>query len=225
MSELSADPFQDLGSVKIRALLFFSGVTVIRGCRGDGPALGRIGKRRVLLFPEDVAVNSHRLDFIEIPPENPFRPARLAGGIPAEHDLSDVTFEKWLMIENYYQGFISTGRIGLIVPILRMLTRRRLRRPKDWELMAVFFWIRSVKKLFCRRFPALFRPVSSVSGDNAGISKKILEESYNAQLRALTKGDVLKEKEIMHISCHRALNELDAQAREYEDLKKQLGPK
>ena len=40
------------------------------------------------------------------------------------------------------------------------------------------------------------------------------------QIRALTKGDITKEKEIFEMDTWRALTELDAQAQEYEDLKK-----
>lgn len=42
----------------------------------------------------------------------------------------------------------------------------------------------------------------------------------NAQIRALTKGDITKEKEILSLDTWRALTELDAQAKEYEEMKK-----
>ena len=42
----------------------------------------------------------------------------------------------------------------------------------------------------------------------------------NAQIRALTKGDVTKEKEILAMDCWRALTELDAQAQEYQELQR-----
>ena len=42
----------------------------------------------------------------------------------------------------------------------------------------------------------------------------------NAQIRALTKGDVTKEQQVLALDTLRALTELDAQAREYEELKK-----
>ncbi len=40
----------------------------------------------------------------------------------------------------------------------------------------------------------------------------------NAQIRALTKGDITKEKDILALDTWRALTELNAQAREYKDL-------
>ena len=44
----------------------------------------------------------------------------------------------------------------------------------------------------------------------------------DAQIRALTKGDITKEKEILALDTWRALTELNAQAREYKQLQAQL---
>jgi hypothetical protein len=43
----------------------------------------------------------------------------------------------------------------------------------------------------------------------------------DAQIRALTKGDVTKEQEILAIDTWRALTELNAQAKDYQELKRQ----
>lgn len=40
------------------------------------------------------------------------------------------------------------------------------------------------------------------------------------KLRALTGGDLTKEKEVLSLNCWRALTELDAKAREAEELEK-----
>lgn len=47
----------------------------------------------------------------------------------------------------------------------------------------------------------------------------------NAQIRALTKGDVTKELEILALDTWRALTELNAQAKEYQQLNAQLNAK
>ena len=41
----------------------------------------------------------------------------------------------------------------------------------------------------------------------------------NAQIRALTKGDITKEKEVLNMDTWRALFELDAQAKEAQELR------
>ena len=48
----------------------------------------------------------------------------------------------------------------------------------------------------------------------------LLKDAVNAQIRALTKGDVTKEKEVLAIDTWRALTELDALAKEYDDFNK-----
>ena len=49
---------------------------------------------------------------------------------------------------------------------------------------------------------------------------EILYEAVNSQIRALTKGDVTKEKEVLAIDTWRALTELNALAKEYDDFNK-----
>ena len=46
----------------------------------------------------------------------------------------------------------------------------------------------------------------------------MLKDAVNAQIRALTKGDVTKEKEVLAIDTWRALTELDALAKEYDEF-------
>ena len=45
----------------------------------------------------------------------------------------------------------------------------------------------------------------------------------NAQIRALTKGDITKEKQVLAMDTWRALAELDAQAKEYEEMQRKYG--
>lgn len=47
-----------------------------------------------------------------------------------------------------------------------------------------------------------------------------LRDSTNAQIRALTGGDITKEAAIRQMDTHRALTELDAKAREAEEYRK-----
>ena len=49
-----------------------------------------------------------------------------------------------------------------------------------------------------------------------------MEASMNAQIRALTGGDITKEETIRKANVWRALTELDAKAREAEELNKKL---
>jgi len=68
-------------------------------------------------------------------------------------------------------------------------------------------------------FPNFFK---KVGGDSEAEppSYDELRRNIDAQIRALTKGDITKEKEILSLDAMRALTELDAQAREYDEIRK-----
>ena len=48
-----------------------------------------------------------------------------------------------------------------------------------------------------------------------------LQTAMDNQIRALTKGDVTKETEVLNTDTLRALTELNAMAREYQDLERE----
>ena len=92
------------------------------------------------------------------------------------------------------------------------------------ERINIFYWFASVKAMLALEFKNFFQPMQNDSSNMIESNKtqyEILKEAVNAQIRALTKGDVTKEKEVLAMDTWRALTELDAQAREYEQLKKQ----
>ena len=51
-----------------------------------------------------------------------------------------------------------------------------------------------------------------------------LQEPMNAQIHALTGRDITKEREVLKMDCWRALTELDAKAKDYEDMRKTTKP-
>ena len=67
--------------------------------------------------------------------------------------------------------------------------------------------------------------MSSSSEDLLGYAPPIgdvLRTAMNAQIRALTGGDITKEAVILQMDCWRALTELDAKAQEAQELRNQL---
>ena len=82
-----------------------------------------------------------------------------------------------------------------------------------------------MKAFFSNRFSDFLQPIAGASDGNLLGSPNIgaqLQEAMDAQIRALTKGDITKEKEILALDTWRALTELNAQAREYKQLQAQL---
>ena len=104
---------------------------------------------------------------------------------------------------------------------------RRIRLRKA-ERTSIFYWFASLKNLLSRTFPHFLQAATADSSANMLGTPDIgrrLQESMNAQIRALTKGDITKENEILSFDTWRALTELDAQAREYEELNKKYPSK
>ena len=93
------------------------------------------------------------------------------------------------------------------------------------DRIGIFYWFASLKAMLSRQFHNFLQPVPQ---DNANLldsdksQYEILTAAVNAQIRALTKGDVTKEKQVLALDTWRALTELDALAKEYEELNKRV---
>ena len=164
------------------------------------------------------------MDWLMAVPERPVRLEKVQGCEAFAADLQGLPFEQYLALENLYQGYIHTKNFLLLDEMTPMLYGKKLHLSAA-EAYGMFFWFASVKRMFAMRFPHFFVP-SPVSGDEVdGATFEKLYRAMNLQIRALTKGDITKEKEILAMDTHRALVELNAQAEEYEDLKKQYNAK
>ncbi len=212
----------DMNSGEFKTIVFvrFSGIKVITRFLDTSDWLIKAGKTIFRIDPQTLAVATRHLDWILFPPAHPWRPRKIAGRRPADPRLYDLRFADWLSIENLYQGYIQTENPELLRDITRLLIPRLHLRIRNWELQAVFRWIASVKDFYSKRFPNFYSaaPEDGALG-NSRFSARQLEDSMNAQIRALTKGDVTKEREILEMPTLRALVELDAQAREYQEFK------
>ena len=134
-------------------------------------------------------------------------------------DLHEYPFINYIICDNYYQQFLQSDKTS-DAPLREMASKLYLdtdgNEPKDIkctpaELMGVFLWFTHVKCLFSESFPHLFKPA-----DNVGVYDP--RAAMDAQIRALTGGDITKEQQIQQSDVWRALTELDAKAREAEEL-------
>ena len=142
-------------------------------------------------------------------------------------DFQGVEFEKYIYCDNLYQGYLSTQKQELLNEMAGILYNAPGIKTNAAEKLSTFYWFASLKELFSRTFPSFLRPAGSMTSENlleqgAPLGRR-LQEAMNAQIRALTKGDITKEREVLSMDTWRALAELDAQAKEYEELKKQYG--
>lgn len=172
-----------------------------------------------ILKPEQIAAFLPVMDWLlEVPP----MPVRLEE-IQKHKALYDaklhgLEYQNWLVIENQYQGYLHRRDIVHLNAIASILYDGDMHLTAP-EAYSVFLWIAAVKNLFARTFSNFFVPAAVGTQEEGNIHEKLMR-SMNTQIRALTKGDITKEKEILTMDVWRALTELDAQAEEYNELKR-----
>lgn len=141
-------------------------------------------------------------------------------GLPVRADFQDVSFNDFLTLDNLYQGYLQTQRGDLLREMAKVMYRSSRVRLNRTEEVCIFYWFTSVKQMFARMFRNFFKNASADDGMPHTLSFEQLQESMNTQIRALTNGDITKEREVLAMDCWRALTELDAKARDYEELRK-----
>ena len=140
-------------------------------------------------------------------------------------DFSEVPFETFIICDNLYQGYLSTQNDELLDQLGSTLYNKPIAF-KPYERINIFYWFAALKDSMAQKYSDFFQPVAGAAGGNLlGSSATSVEDAMNAQIRALTKGDVTKEAEVLALDTHRALTELNAQAREYKELNAKLQSK
>lgn len=207
---------QSAAQVRLLCFLDWSGVEPV--CPyGSGYLLRRNGLEFELSF-EVLADAAARLSWIsELPPE-PVRISRVDGAEAVPADLaSDFSFDNWLSCETMWQAYQASPDDSILVAMAEILYRKPGIKPDPAETLGVFYWWAGVKNMVSAMFPDFFKPTSAADGA-APADFDTMRRNMDAQLRALTKGDITKEKEVLGLNALRALTELDAQAREFDEL-------
>ena len=141
-----------------------------------------------------------------------------------------IPFERFLAADTLYQRIIfgfskdpimfSSPWFPRLLQILYPGIRPQLYSPV--MCISALYWMAGLKASLSKMYPDLF---GHGSADAAGQAQSLynparsafesrLRESINAQIRALSQGDVTRRDQILAIDTHTALAELDAQARE-----------
>ena len=128
-------------------------------------------------------------------------------------------------MENLFQGYLNTQSSELLLQMAQVLYASDDVKLSKAHLVGIFYWIASLKQYFAREFPNFYKPATNTEENLLGSGQtdiyRQLRESTNAMIRALTGGDITKEECILKMDTWRALTELDAKAREAEELRKQ----
>ena len=215
----------DTDEVKTLCLLQWSGTKVI-GRQTSGSYFLKKGKILFEVTPLTLAELLPHLDWLGALPTVPVRISKInrAQALPA--DFSEVPFETFIICDNLYQGYLSTQDDALLDQLGATLYGKSMTF-KPYERISIFYWFAALKDTFSSKYSDFFQPIADAAtgGNLLGSSATSVEDAMNAQIRALTKGDVTKEAEVLALDTHRALTELNAQAREYRELNAKINSK
>lgn len=210
----------------ITVMLFFrlTGTSIVQTL-ADGVVVCRHGRRRFVITDEEVADLASRFNFVFSP--KGYRPlVDIMGRKPVDAELHGLPFGHYLQLENFYQSYLAAPEQepSPLDDMLLLLypadsTQPETALPRDIhpaERMNVFLWYTSIKEVFATRFSHLFGPPQK----DAAITQQRLIDAMDAQLRALTQGDITREQATLDADVWRALTELNALARDADELRR-----
>lgn len=184
----------------------------------------RIESKEYIIDTQEFAQVCRTLEWLKDIPADPVRLDVIDGAKAMSPDPTyDLTLEQWLACENLYQGYQYTQDPVHLRSMAAMLYRKDDICLTPSEEISIFYWWSSVKQMVSAMFPHFFKP-APVKADDIPDADTV-RRSVDAQIRALTKGDISKEEQILSMAAIRALTELDAQAREYEELNRKYPSK
>ena len=151
-------------------------------------------------------------------PQYPVRLSRIGIYRPVRADFQNVSFGDFLALDNLYQGYLQTHREELLHDMALVMYQTKHIHLSKVEQINIFYWFTSLKRWFANMFSHFFKMKKSDENGSTMLSFKDLQQNMNTQIRALTGGDITKEKEVLQMDCWRALTELEAKAVDYEEL-------
>ncbi|MDY4664692.1 MAG: hypothetical protein SPC80_01630 [Prevotella sp.] len=203
--------------IKTLCLLRWSDTKVI-GLQDSGAYLLKKAKILFEVTPVTLAELLPHLSWLDSIPTAPVRLSKINRQSALPADFSEVPFETFIICDNLYQGYLSTQDDALLDQLGATLYGKSMTF-KPYERISIFYWFAALKESLSKKYSDFFQPINdAATGGNLLGSSVSVEDAMNAQIRALTKGDVTKESEVLALDTHRALTELNAQAREYKEL-------
>ena len=154
-------------------------------------------------------------------PVHPVRLSRIGLHRPLPTDFQGVPFGTFLALDNLYQGYLQTRKHDIAIEMAKIMYQSgHIRHLSKVEETNVFYWFTSIKRYFASMFTHFFQQTEDDSLAPKAVTLAYLQNNMNTQIRALTGGDITKEKEVLEMDCWRALTELNAKAKDYEELEK-----
>lgn len=176
-------------------------------------------KKEFLASPMLIASCVDCLSFLDEMPTYPTNLRKIGRYECLPINFSEVPFKKFIICDNLYQGYLATKKEELLEEMAKILYNPRV-KPDNPERISIMYWWASLKNYFNSEFKYFFNGTSSGT-----LTGEQVKNAMNAQIRALTGGDITKEKEVLAMDTWRALTELDAKAHDYEELERKYPSK
>lgn len=221
----SLDDFsaQTTAQVAVLCLFRWNGIAVITPY-ADAWLVAHDG-RELLVRADDIAAATAFMEWVGSLPDVPVRLDSIDGAVAVDAELDDTfSFDDWLTCEALWQSYQLSKSDKSLSAMAEILYRKQGIALKEHEILSVFYWWAGLKSLCNRLYPNFFQPAAPGSSSQQ-LDKDVMRRNMDAQIRALTKGDITKEDAILAMPAHRALTELDALAREYEELNRKYPSK
>ena len=207
--------------LKTYCLIHWSGMQVLHKY-GKG-WMCKFADDEFVVTVEQVNAAISSLNWLDQVPAMPVRIEKIGKHRALPADFQEVPFETFIICDNLYQGYLSTKNEKLLEYMAAHLYESDDLTLTDAERLNVFYWFASLKAYLAHEFSHLFTPIITIDRDRNMFKPRIekynmLKDAVNAQIRALTKGDITKEKEVLAIDTWRAFTELDALAKEYDEF-------
>lgn len=148
-------------------------------------------------------------------------------------DLRTLRFADWIAIDTSFTAIIEQSHRPGPVPGLqpgsppskalaeRLWPKMPARSLNHSKQTAAILWMTAVKCRLQKQYPHLYaQPDQSDTAEIFPTGPQSRREAIQAQIRALTKGDITIEEKVLAAPMHRALAELDQLAREFQELQK-----
>ena len=176
-------------------------------------------KKEFLASPMLIASCVDCLSFLDEMPTYPTNLRKIGRYECLPFNFSEVPFKKFIICDNLYQGYMATKKEDLLEEMAKVLYNPSVKLNNP-ERISILYWWASLKNYFNSEFKYFFNGTSSGT-----LTGEQVKNAMNAQIRALTGGDITKEKEVLAMDTWRALTELDAKAHDYEELERKYPSK
>lgn len=214
----------------VRITCYFANLVIVKKV-GNGQYCCRLatpsGVHTVVISSVEVAAMTEALEWVLQPGDTPVMLEELYGRKSIDVELHGVDFETYIALENLYQGYLMSTDEKAVCEMANLLYPDKgesqdtfdvpdaIDSLKPFELFAICQWFTQVKALFAKSFPNFFKPMN-------GSSECSMVDVMNAEILALTGGDITKEDEVLRKDTWRALTYLDAKAKEAEEFRKSM---